>query len=309
VNVKTDILKSAMTTTSLSEGFGGFIRPTPLERAAGRLMRAPDHDSGSGDADAGADKGGSDAGVDKGEPAKVDGADAGDGEDASLLGGAADAGAGDKDPADAAGDKDAADDKGADAGDKDDDDADKEPVVPEAYDLKVQVEGEDGKPVDIEIDTELAAAATPVFKDLKLTNEQANKVAAMVPQVQQRVLQRQADDHAALRADWAKAAKEDKDIGGAKFEETTTLAARALDAFGAKSVKDKDGNETQPFRKLLNDTGLGDHPEMLKMFREIGKLVGEDGELIRSDAKPVKDKDRLEVLYPDDVPNAEKQGS
>lgn len=94
-----------------------------MERLAGRLMRAPDHEGGdNGDADGGADAGAGDQ--------ADNGADGGDkADDQTVLGSAAaDDGAGDADGADA--DKDAAD-ADADKGD------DASAQVPEAYELKV----------------------------------------------------------------------------------------------------------------------------------------------------------------------------
>ncbi len=155
-----------------------------------------------------------------------------------------------------------------------------------------------------DLDPALVVLATPVLKDLKLTNDQANKLVGLVPEIQQRTLQALNDDFTATRAGWAKQTKEDAEIGGQHLPQTLTLASRALDKFGALSVKDANGNETNEFRALLNDSGLGDHPVMLKMFREVGKLVSEDGALVRGDSNPQSKKSREEILYPDDVPNA-----
>jgi hypothetical protein len=265
------------------------ISPTPLERAMGRLMRAPDHEAG--DDGAGADAGGDKAdaakpGVEGGsDAAKSDAADEGDG---SLLGNAgADAGEGADNKAD--GEKGAADDNDKSAA-----------GPPEAYDLKVTTKGEDGADVEVEIDKALLTEATPVLKELGLTNDQANKLAPLAINIQERMLAAQADNFTALKTEWAKEAKADPEIGGKNWPETEAFAARALDTFGAASVKDKDGNETNEFRILLNDTGLGNHPVMLKMFRLIGEKVGEDSTFARSEAAKSK-KDRTEILYPDDV--------
>lgn len=257
-----------------------MLIPTPVERAAGRFMRAPDHDAGDGggDADKGGDDqvsadGGSDAGESSGEDAAADG-------DKSLLGGA-DAGSGD----DAA---------GADAA-KDDGDADKAAAgPPETYELKLSIPGEDGKPREIEMDAVLLEKATPVFKEMGFTNEQAQKLAPLALEVQNRMLQQQADNHDAMKADWAKTAKADPEIGGNKFNEHLAASAKALDALGAPKGSD--------FRALLDDTGLGNHPEMIRMFSKVGKIVGEDDNLVKADGQRKSTKSAEEILYPDDVP-------
>lgn len=241
----------------------------------------PTNDASSGGDNGGAVKSGDDAGK---ENAGSD--------DTSLLGGAsAEAGAGD-DGKDGEGDGKSGDDgKG---------EADVE-GPPETYELKVTVPGADGKDEEVPIDAELLTKATPILKELNLTNDQANKVAALVPEIQSRILQVQADEFTAMKADWAKEAQADKEIGGAKWRETEAFAAKALDTFGAPSVKDKDGNETNPFRKLLNDSGFGNHPDVIRMFRNIGEKLGE-GEFVRGDGAKAEKPDRVRTLYPNDLP-------
>lgn len=266
------------------------LKPTTLERSLGRLLRGPDgHDDASG-ADAGGDNGG-DAGA-----AAKSGDDAGKedagGDDTSLLGGAsAEAGAGD------AGKDGEGDGKSGNDGEGE---ADAE-GPPETYELKVTVPGADGKDEEVPIDAELLTKATPILKELNLTNDQANKVAALVPEIQSRILQTQADAFEAMKADWAKEAKSDPEIGGAKWKETEAFAAKALDALGFPSVKDKDGNETNPFRKLLNESGFGNNPDMIRAWRRVGEKIGE-GEFVRGDGVVAEKNDRVRTLYPNDPP-------
>lgn len=274
------------------------IRPTPLERLAGRIMRAPDHDSGT-DASGGGDDAAADQGGDKGgDDAGGSGDDAAG--DATILGSAdAGDGAGDDQGDDAAGD--------AGADDGDDDAAGDADGPPEAYDIKLTLKGEDGKDADVPIDAALLEAATPVFKEAGLSNDQAQKLAPLVLKVQERMVEQQNDAFAATRADWAKETTNDPDIGGKHLKETKALAAKALDHFvGPAVTKGEDGKEVKnPFRQLLDDTGLGDHPDMVRAFRKIGAAISEDGTFPRSEAKAVK-QSREEVLYPDDVPTKKK---
>lgn len=264
------------------------IKPTPLERAMGRLVRGPDGDHG----DAGGDKasGGDDAaasGGGDGSDATGSG-DAGDGagasDDATVLGAAdTDTGAGDKSSNEDGDDKDSKDDKSADGADG----------PPEKYELSLTVKDAEGKDQKVDIDPVLLTEATPILKELGLSNEQANKVAGLVPKVQERLIQQQNDDFSAVKAGWAKEAQADEEIGGKKWKETQAFAARALDHFGAP--------KGSPFRALLDETGLGNHPEMIRMFRKIGEAAGEDGTFARGDAK-IDKKPREEVLYPEDAP-------
>jgi hypothetical protein len=143
------------------------------------------------------------------------------------------------------------------------------------------------------------AEADPIFRDIGLTNEQADKLMPLAGKFAERIAAQQDDAFQVMKSDWAKEARADKELGGANWKETENLVARALDRFaGPAMTKDAEGKEIpNPFRQLLDETGLGNHPEMILMFRNIGSATGEGGELARSDsAAPVK-KPREEVLY------------
>jgi hypothetical protein len=152
-------------------------------------------------------------------------------------------------------------------------------------------------PEGFSIDEALQAEVDPVFRELGLSNEAANKLMPLAGKFAERIAAAQGDAHQAMATDWARAAKADPELGGARWAETQSLVARALDTFGARQ-----GSE---FRMLLDDSRLGNHPEMIRMFRNVGARLGEGGGFVRSDAgAPVK-QDRLASLYPEDVPTKE----
>lgn len=273
------------------------MTPTPSERLAGRFMRAPDHDAGTGE---GAGEGGdADSGASGGSDAQSDAADQGaDGNgatDASILEKAG-AAAGD------GGDGEGGDDGGEGAG-KDDKDAEgAADSPPEAYELApVKITDADGTEVEVPIDQALLTEATPIFKDAGLSNEQANKLAPLALKVQERVVAQQAEDFATLRADWAKQAKTDKEIGGKNWTETEALAAKGLDTLGYPEGSD--------FRKLLSESGFGDHPEMIRAWRRVGEKVGEDKPGEGSSIGKATKTDRVRTLYPNDPPKTEAKTS
>lgn len=157
-----------------------------------------------------------------------------------------------------------------------------EAEVPEKYEFT---------PVDgVEIDQSAVEMATPVLKELGLTNDQANKLVPVLQGVIANRDQQMVDSIATERAKWLTAAKADPEIGGKAFGDNLTLAATALDRLGF--VKDS------PFRKLLDESGLGNHPEMIRAWSKVGKAIGEDSNFVRADAAPVK-KSADAILYPD----------
>lgn len=163
-------------------------------------------------------------------------------------------------------------------------------AVPENYDLTA--------PEGFALDAESVALATPVFKELGLNNEQANKLMPVAAQFAERIQQQGQQailaEVQAQRKAWAEEAQNDPEIGGARFKETTELAAKALDAMGYP--------KGSPFRSFLTDSGLGNHPEMIRLFRKIGEKVSEDTDFVRADAGAQIKPPREAVLYPNDVP-------
>lgn len=161
------------------------------------------------------------------------------------------------------------------------DDADKdgkdEPAAgpPEKYELSLE---------GVTLDTALVSEAEPIFRELGLTNEQANALLPLAPKLmetaQTAMLAQLSEAGAQQKKDWLDAFIADKDIGGAKREESEHLAAKGLDALGFSAG--------HPFRKALTETGFGNHPDMIRAFRAIGEMVGEDGSFVRSDATAPK---------------------
>lgn len=270
----TELLNS--TNLTMIDAGSAFLGPmTAAERRAGRFLRAPDHDAGTGGGgDAAAADGAGDQGDANGEGeagnggAADKGADAGsDGDDdGSLMGKAGKKADGEE----GFGEKDG-------ETDKDDDAAE----LPEKYELT--------PPEGFEIDDEIVAELDPVLRELKLSNEQANKLMPLAGSFAERIMKQQNDAFAEQASNWAKEAKADPEIGKGNWSQTEALVSKALDEFGAA-----EGSE---FRQLLDNTKLGNHPAMIRMFRQIGERLTGDTEFVRSDAGAQVKKSREEVLY------------
>ena len=161
------------------------------------------------------------------------------------------------------------------------------PVVPDRYTLAL-----DG----FSIDPTLVRNADPVLRDLGLSNDDANKLMPVARDIMARTqesLVRQIEDAAAVqKREWYNAFLADPEIGGARRGETEHFAAKALDALGY--------GDGHPFRNALNASGFGNHPDMIRAFRRLGELVGEDGGLVRPMTASNRTRPVWERLYPDD---------
>ncbi len=130
--------------------------------------------------------------------------------------------------------------------------------APEKYDFKV--------PEGMEIDTALVDAVTPIFKDIGLSQEQAQKlVDAYAPHIQNKIKAQQ--DEAVTT--W------NKQINDWKAETTKELGVN-LKTELASAGKFIQKYGTPKLREILNETGLGNHPEVVKAFAKAGKALGED---------------------------------
>jgi len=149
--------------------------------------------------------------------------------------------------------------------------------LPENYEIKLE-EG-------MEIDQALLEAFTPVFKELGMTNESVQKLAeTFAPWVQKR------DEDARQLV-----VKEYKDmVEGWKNETIKQLGADNQKQL-AIAAKARDKFATKEFIEMVNETGVGNHPEMVKFLIRIGKTISEDS---FKDGTPSQKPDILKVMYP-----------
>lgn len=130
---------------------------------------------------------------------------------------------------------------------------DKKPAAPEKYEFAA--------PEGQELDANALSVFEPIAKELGLTQEQAQKLVDIYPQIQQQ----QAEAWSKQIAEWGEQVKADKEIGGDKFNASVGLAQRALDQFGNPEL-----------REYLNASGLGNHPALVRFCTKVGKSMAED---------------------------------
>ncbi len=116
-------------------------------------------------------------------------------------------------------------------------------------------------------------------KESGLSQEAAQKLADLGVKNVQRVqtqLQKQVEQ---AQAQWAEASRTDKEFGGDKLNENMAVAKKALDSFGSPELS-----------QLLTQSGLGNHPAVIRAFFRVGKTISEDRLLSGAVAKaPAKD--------------------
>ena len=113
-----------------------------------------------------------------------------------------------------------------------------------------------------ELDPEVLTAFGEVAKELDLPQEAAQKVLDKVAPVMQA---RQAKVVEDAKQDWANEVKADQEFGGESLDANLTVAKSALDTFGTDALK-----------SLLSESGLGNHPEVIRFMYRAGKAISED---------------------------------
>lgn len=143
-------------------------------------------------------------------------------------------------------------------------------------------------PEGMEFNQDLNDRFTPIAKELSLNQEQAQKLVDMYSAWQKTQADAQADDSVALHKEWGERLAADAEIGGADLDKNLGYAGRVLDKFGTDEV-----------RAVFNESGLGNHPGLVKMFVKIGKSLSEDtldsGE---SQVLAKSKRSHAETLYP-----------
>ena len=146
--------------------------------------------------------------------------------------------------------------------------------APEAYEFVM--------PEGVELDEKAAGEFSEIAKELKLPQEQAQKLIDLYA----KRVQGQVDTHRATVEGWATSVKADKEIGGDKLPESLATARKAVEAFGSPQLKD-----------LLNTSGLGNHPEFVKLMFRAGKAISEDRFIVGGESGAVNT-DIAKSLYP-----------
>lgn len=146
--------------------------------------------------------------------------------------------------------------------------------APETYEFKA--------PEGIEFDPEVIAPYTEVAKELGLTQEAAQTILEKMAPVMQ---SRQEAVLAATAETWKDLTTNDKEFGGEKLAENLAVAKRALDTFG-----------TPELSKLLAQSRLGNHPEVIRMFYRAGKTISEDTAVMGGNVSAPRNAG--EIVYP-----------
>jgi len=137
--------------------------------------------------------------------------------------------------------------------------------LPEGFEMTPEVKGK--------FDTLLNEVAKE--NGAPLSQEAAQKFVTMganlVQEAVEGAMKYAADYHAQRTEEWIKTFQNDPEIGGDEAAQKKTLseAKRVVVALGGDSLM-----------KAIDETGAGDHPEVIRAFYKLRSFIGEDGKVI-----------------------------
>lgn len=113
---------------------------------------------------------------------------------------------------------------------------------------------------------EALEAFKPIAKEMDLPQEKAQLLFdRLLGEVHPRMEARRIEAWNGIVAGWAEAARTDLEIGGERFDRNVEVAQRALNTFG-----------TPELTATLNRSGLGNHPELIRLMVRMGNAMRED---------------------------------
>lgn len=151
------------------------------------------------------------------------------------------------------------------------------PVVPEKYDLKL--------PEGSQLDAKAIERISLQSKEKGLSNEQAQAVIESESKAIATFVEGEKERVKARTDVWRSEVQADPELGGDGYKKNVELAKRVVQRFG-----------TDALMKTLDDTGLGNYPELVRFVSRIGKAMSED-QLIHPSTGGSK-KSAGDIFYP-----------
>jgi hypothetical protein len=155
--------------------------------------------------------------------------------------------------------------------------------APEAYEEFKKPEGME----NVELNQATIDALKPIAKELNLSQDKAQTLfAKLLTDVYPKMEAQRLEAWGNLTKGWADTAKADKELGGDKWDANVANAQRALNTFGTPELK-----------AALNQYGLGNHPEMIRLMVRMGNAMREDTIVLPGSQAGGAKKSTAEVLY------------
>lgn len=148
------------------------------------------------------------------------------------------------------------------------------PRAPEKY--------EDFKAEGVEVAPDVKDKFEAIVRELDLPQAEAQKLFNLAPEISKMYVSRMVSAAEKASQEWRGATVADPEIGGSGdpkvLDANLALIAKARDAFATPELL----KILSPFnaKENVNGTGLGNHPEIARLFLRLGKAISEDNKLV-----------------------------
>jgi hypothetical protein len=139
--------------------------------------------------------------------------------------------------------------------------ANSDPKAPVPTEIKYELKTPDGSLLSTEKIKEIEEFA----KTNKLAPEKAQELLNRESALLKTHVETMQSQHNERVEVWKDVASKDKEIGGEAFGQNVEYAKRSLEKFATPELK-----------TMLDNTGFGNHPEVLRVFARIGKAMSDD---------------------------------
>jgi hypothetical protein len=157
--------------------------------------------------------------------------------------------------------------------------------APESYAEFTKPEGME----NVELNQQAVDALKPIARELNLSQDKAQMLfAKLLTDVYPKMEAQRLEAWGNLTRGWADTAKADQEIGGDKWHANVEVAQRALNTFGTPELKE-----------ALNQYGLGNHPELIRLMVRMGNAMREDTIVLPGSQAGGARKSTAEILYGD----------
>lgn len=120
-------------------------------------------------------------------------------------------------------------------------------------------------PEGVALDKEVLDEFKTAAKELNLSQDAAQKIADLGAKMTLKNAAAMEAKLTEVKAGWLESSRADKEIGGDAYDTNVAAAKSVFDAFGTPALKD-----------LLDSSGLGNHPEMIRWAHRVSKHVSPD---------------------------------
>jgi hypothetical protein len=148
-----------------------------------------------------------------------------------------------------------------------------EKKAPESYEIEY--------PEGIEIDKDLEKGFLDIAREIDLSNEDAQKVAAHYAKFAEGAVAKQEAEFAKEQEKWTEQIKADP-----KYQENIAFAKRAVEEFADEDTQ-----------SLMKDSWLGNHPGVVDFLNKVGRAISEDPVHEGKDTGPKEKKSPQDLFY------------